>query len=70
MTTNDNPRIKGLDDELITDKAMGTIMGIILTIMIAFILSMSVINMIEKESAIIGTLYSLGYEKKELLSHL
>lgn len=69
MTTNDNPRIKGLDDELITDKAMGTIMGIILTIMIAFILSMSVINMIEKESAIIGTLYSLGYEKKELLNH-
>lgn len=69
MITKDNPRIIGVEDEMITNKAIGTIMGIILSIMMAFIVSMSVITMIEKESAVIGTLYSLGYEKKELLSH-
>lgn len=69
MVTDDNPRIRGLVDELITDKAIGTVVGMILTLMIAFILSISIMSMIEKESAIIGTLYSLGYERNELISH-
>lgn len=69
MVTKDNPRIISVETEMITNKAIGTIVGIILSIMMAFIVSMTVITMIEKESAVIGTLYSLGYEKKELLSH-
>ncbi|MFT8350173.1 FtsX-like permease family protein [Clostridium saccharoperbutylacetonicum] len=69
MVTKDNPRIISVETEMITNKAIGTMVGIILSIMMAFIVSMTVITMIEKESAVIGTLYSLGYEKKELLSH-
>lgn len=69
VVTKDNPRIMSVENDLITNKSIGTIIGIILSIMTAFIVSMSVINMIDKESAIIGTLYSLGYVKKELLRH-
>lgn len=69
MVKKDNLRIMNIENELISNKSLAIILGIILSIMIAFIVSMSVINMIEKESAIIGTLYSLGYIKKELLSH-
>ena len=69
MVKKDNPRIMAVEEEQISNKSIGTIMGIVVSIMMAFIVSMSVITMIEKESAVIGTLYSLGYEKKELLSH-
>jgi putative ABC transport system permease protein len=69
MVTKDNLRISQVENNLISNKSLAIILGIILSVMVAFIVSMSVINMIEKESSIIGTLYSLGYVKRELLSH-
>lgn len=37
--------------------------------MIGFIISMMIVSIIDKESPIIGALYSLGYIKKEILKH-
>lgn len=69
MVTKDNRRITNVENDLTNNESLAIILGTVLNIMIAFIVSMSVINMIEKESAVVGTLYSLGYVKKELLSH-
>ncbi|WP_461205700.1 hypothetical protein [Clostridium sp. DL1XJH146] len=45
------------------------IAGVIIIILLAYMISVFVIHSIEKESSVIGALYSLGYVKKELLKH-
>ncbi len=41
--------------------------GILLAILIAYIISVFAINNVESDSKIIGTLYAMGYRKKEIL---
>ena len=69
VDAKDNQRISGYIDDNIINKNVGMSLGFVLIIMISFIISVSIINTIDKESPIIGTLYSLGYIRKELLSH-
>ncbi|WP_238917710.1 ABC transporter permease [Clostridium sp. YIM B02555] len=69
LNSKDNHRISGYIDDNLTNKKVGIILGVVLIIMISFIISVSIINTIDQESAIIGTLYSLGYLKNELLYH-
>lgn len=66
-TSDDNPRINASSDDIVVNLAGALLAGVIITILIAYILSVFTSNSIEKESKVIGTLFSLGYEKKELL---
>lgn len=64
-----NPRINASADDIVVNKSGALVAGVIITILIAYILSVFVTNSIEQECKVIGTLYSLGYEKRELLFH-
>lgn len=65
----DNARITGYHDDLLINKYVAILIGCILCAMIGFIISMMIVSIIDKESPIIGALYSLGYIKKEILKH-
>lgn len=67
-TVNNARAVSYIDDSKV-NKNVAIIIGIILCIMIAFMISMSIINTIDDESPIIGALYALGYIKKEILQH-
>lgn len=65
----DNARVTGYHDDLLINKYVAVLIGCILCGMIGFIISMMIVSIIDKESPIIGALYSLGYIKKEILKH-
>lgn len=69
VNSSDNMRIQKYIDDSTVNKNVAIIMGVILFIMIGFMISLSVINSIDKESSIIGALYSLGYIKSEIIRH-
>ncbi|NYC06129.1 putative ABC transport system permease protein [Clostridium beijerinckii] len=66
---SDNSRAIGYIDDIKVNKNMSILMGFVICIMIAYMISMMIINTIDEESAIIGALYSLGYVKKEIVKH-
>jgi len=65
----DNGRIGGAADDQLINKEAGLAAGVILLILIAYVISVFVVNKIEQESGIIGTLYAMGVRKNELLCH-
>lgn len=65
----ENSRITGIVDDAVITKYAALIVGVIVILLFAYILSIFVIHNIEQESTVIGALYSLGYVKKELLKH-
>lgn len=69
LKSEDNPRIGGSVDDIAINKIGALIVGIIVLILLAYILSVFTIHSIEEESPVIGALYSLGYVKSELLGH-
>lgn len=69
VTAEDNPRIKASADDQVINKMGGLIAGIIVMILFTYVISVFVIHGIEKESTVIGALYSLGAKRKDLLLH-
>ncbi|NFL78838.1 FtsX-like permease family protein [Clostridium sporogenes] len=69
LVNKDNPRINGAEDDTKINKVVSMFSGIIFIILVAYMISVFITHNIEKESAVIGTLYSMGYLKKELLIH-
>ncbi len=65
----DNPRINDYEEDSMINKNAAMVVGIIFILLISYILSVFVVHIIERESAVIGTLYSMGYLKRELLKH-
>lgn len=65
----DNPRIFATKNDKVVDIEVGVIAGIILLILLAYVISVFVVHSIESESSIIGTLYSMGVTKNDLLLH-
>ena len=65
----DNPRIFATKNDKVVDIEVGIIAGIIIFILLAYVISVFVVHSIESESSIIGTLYSMGVTKKDLLTH-
>ncbi len=65
----DNGRIGGAADDQLINKEAGLAAGVILLVLIAYVISVFVVNKIEQESGIIGTLYAMGVRKNELLCH-
>ena len=65
----DNPRIFATKNDKIVDIEVGMVAGVIVFILLAYVISVFVVHSIESESSIIGTLYSMGVTKNDLLVH-
>lgn len=69
LKADDNPRIGGSADDVVINKVGALIVGIIVLILLAYILSVFTVHSIDEESPVIGALYSLGYMRNELMGH-
>lgn len=69
INAEDNSRIGSAGKDVVINKVGAILGGVILLILISYVISVFVIHSIDKESQVIGALYSLGYVKKELLGH-
>ena len=47
----------------------GLVAGVIVMILFTYVISVFVIHGIEKESSVIGALYALGVQQKDLILH-
>lgn len=65
----DNSRITACQDETDIYKMIILLIGFLTLLLVGYMMAIFTKNHIEKESVIIGTLYSLGYSKKEILRH-
>lgn len=63
----DNSRISAYSEDTGSMKAEAIMVGIIFIALLSYIISVFTIYGIEKDSTAIGTLYSMGYDKKELI---
>ena len=69
ITAEDNIRIAAAAGDVIMDRNVGLVAGVIVLIMFAYVISVFVVHQIEREQSVIGTLYALGVKKKNLLRH-
>lgn len=69
IEAENNPRIKGCAGDVIMNKTMGILIGIILIALLAYVISVFVIHQIQRESSVIGALYALGAKKNDLIRH-
>ena len=69
MTAEENPRIKASIEDVAQKKSSGTISGILVLILLTYVISVFIVNEISNDSAVIGTLYSMGVSKKRLILH-
>lgn len=65
----DNVRIQAAAGDQELNRSVGTIAGVIILILIAYVLSVFVVHSIDQESAVIGALYALGVKSKDLMRH-
>lgn len=65
----DNPRIGASIDDVQINKNAGIVAGIIVMVLFTYVISVFVIHGIEQESSVIGALYALGVNKKQLIRH-
>ncbi|MDE6762996.1 MAG: ABC transporter permease [Oscillospiraceae bacterium] len=69
IEAENNPRIKGCAGDVVMNKSIGMLIGIILIALLAYVISVFVIHQIQQESSVIGALYALGATKKNLIMH-
>lgn len=62
-------RILGAAGDKIMDKQAGLAAGVIVMILFTYVISLLVMHQIQRESSVIGTLYALGANKRELILH-
>lgn len=63
----DNIRINNYAEDAKVNKAVAIVAGIFFLVLVSYILSVFSAQNIERERAVIGTLYSLGYQKSEMI---
>ena len=69
LPATDNLRITTVINDVNSPKVIALLMGLLLVMIIAFMISISIKNTIASESQTIGVLYSQGFTKRELLSY-
>ena len=69
IEVENNPRIKGCAGDVVMNKNIGMLIGIILIALLAYVISVFVIHQIQRESSVIGALYALGAKKNDLIRH-
>ncbi|MCD8121446.1 MAG: FtsX-like permease family protein [Clostridiales bacterium] len=65
----DNPRIIQVFDDANAPRQVSLVIGLLLVIVVAFVISISVNNTIANESKTIGIFYALGFKRNELLQY-
>lgn len=69
LKRDDNPRIFATKNDKVVDIEVGVIAGAVIFVLLAYVISVFVVHSIESEGSIIGTLYSMGVTKNDLLMH-
>lgn len=69
IKAEDNQRIHAAAGDLITNRNVGMLAGVIVMILFTYVISVFVIHQIQQESSVIGTLYALGAKKRNLIAH-
>lgn len=69
LKAEDNPRIGSGRDDFLINRSSALFAGVIIMILFAYVLTVFVTHEIERDGAVIGTLYALGVKKKDLLIH-
>lgn len=69
VTADKNPRILAAAGDMVMNKETGLIAGVVVMGLFAYVISVFVVNQINREAGVIGTLYALGAKKKDLLIH-
>ena len=69
LKSDDNPRIGSGRDDFLINRSSALFAGVIIMILFAYVITVFVTHEIERDSAVIGTLYALGVKKKDLLIH-
>jgi len=64
-----NPRIEASINDVLINKYVGMIAGVIVMILFTFVISVFVVHGIEREYEVIGALYALGVKKEQLSRH-
>lgn len=69
VKADDNARILGAAGDLIMNKQVSLLAGVIVMILFTYVISVFVIHQIQREQSVIGALYALGVKKKDLVKH-
>ena len=69
MNTSDNPRVTYFTAKLSGIDKMSSSMPIAVLLLTCILTGIVMYRMLKKEAVIIGTLYALGYRKKEIMKH-
>ncbi|AQS05374.1 ABC transporter permease [Clostridium beijerinckii] len=69
MNTSDNPRITYFTAKLSGIDKMSSSMPIAVLLLTCILTGIVMYRMLKREAVIIGTLYALGYRKKEIMKH-
>ena len=69
VKADENIRIAAAAGDVIMDKRVGLVAGIIVLILFAYVISVFIVHQIEGEQSVIGALYSMGVKKNDLLRH-
>lgn len=69
IKSEDNTRIAAAADDTLINKQIGLAAGVVVIALFTYVISVFVIHQIQSESSVIGTLYSLGVKKSELIAH-
>ncbi len=67
--TKYNIRINDAADDSQVGKQAALVVGIFLIVLLVYMISIFAVGTVEKERPIIGTLYALGYSRREILLH-
>jgi len=62
----DNPRIGAAADDVQINLSASMIFGVLLVMLFAYVISVFIVHSIDKESAVIGALYSMGVKRSTL----
>ena len=69
VKADENIRIAAAAGDVIMDKRVGLVAGVIVLILFAYVISVFIVHQIEGEQSVIGALYSMGVKKNDLLRH-
>lgn len=69
VTADENPRILAAAGDMVMNRDMGLIAGIVVITLFAYVISVFIAHQINRESGVIGTLFALGAKKRELMAH-
>ncbi|MBV7272736.1 FtsX-like permease family protein [Clostridium sp. PL3] len=69
MNVTDNPRVSYMTAKLSGIDTMSSSMPVSILILTCILTGIVMLRMLKKEASIIGTLYALGYRKREIIKH-